>query len=105
VSKHVGHKAKIVLFANWTARLSLRAHVRRRTYEFRMCIAHLVSSQSSDTDLIDQHSSGESMINNATLPSIAAYCSNRKGARHRHGMTLAVLRTRPPRSVALVSQF
>jgi len=65
MSKHIGHQTKIVLFANWASRFGFSTNICRSPNKFWVGVTHLITTQTADPNLVNQHSTGKTMIDNS----------------------------------------
>jgi SAM-dependent methyltransferase len=84
VTEHICDESKILLLADRTTRLGLRADVRRRPDEFGVGVTHLVSSKPADAHLIDEHAPCEAVVDDASPLRSASQAPHREICR-RHG--------------------
>jgi SAM-dependent methyltransferase len=64
-TEHIGHDTQLLLIADRTDRGRLNTDIASRSQQFRMGIADLLTTQSADADLVDEHPPGQSMIDDA----------------------------------------
>jgi hypothetical protein len=87
MTEYICNETEILLLANWTTRLGLGADIRRRTNQLRVSITNLVTPKPTDSDLIHQHPSGKTMIDDASPLGRAPQAPHRE-VRRRHGRTI-----------------
>ena len=78
MAEHVGHDAELVLLADGAVGGRLGADVARRTDQFGMGIAHLGTTDPTQTDLVDEHPAGQPVIDDAATLLSPAQRSDRE---------------------------
>ena len=66
VAEHISHQPQPRLLTDRAVGLGLRADIAGRADQLRVRITHLIASESAETHLVDQHSAGQSMVDDAS---------------------------------------
>ena len=78
VTEHVGHDAEIGLIADGTPGGGDGADVASRTDEFGMSVAHVLLTEPARLHLVDEHPTGETVVDDAASLLPTTQCTSRE---------------------------